>query len=139
MSDHATIGRRSELIAELFLQDLDPSYVLESDGLDVGFDFLLGVPNECGGINSVAVAVKTLSETPVSDYLDIDCNEFRRLRNSNLPILMLWIDEKTRDVWFGFPTDDPAPEETLSSVKIGVRRAENGVLDALVERLRKFS
>ena len=45
------ISRRGELLAELFLQDLHPSFVAKPTA-DFGYDFFVGFPNTHGGINN---------------------------------------------------------------------------------------
>jgi len=63
------IGRRGELIAELFLQDLNPSFVAKPT-TDFGYDFFVGFPNSDGGINNYAVQVKA-TERPVPSSVPI--------------------------------------------------------------------
>ncbi len=52
------VERRGELLAELFLQDLNPEFVARATG-DVGYDFLVGFRNSRGGVNNISGVVKT--------------------------------------------------------------------------------
>ena len=52
------IARRAELLAELFLQELQPLFVAQSTG-ESGYDFFVGFRNPKGGVNNILVEVKS--------------------------------------------------------------------------------
>jgi len=56
-SQSGLIGRRSELMAELFLQELNPKFLARPTE-DFGFDFLVTFKNPKGGLNTYGVEVK---------------------------------------------------------------------------------
>ena len=86
------IERRGQLIAELFLQDLNPSFVARPTS-DFGYDFLIGFPNTGGGINNCAVRVEA-TERPVPPRFPIDAETYRLLAHSNIPALLIVADVK---------------------------------------------
>lgn len=81
------VGRRGELIIELFLQDLDPIYVARSD-LDFGIDFFVGFTNAKGGVNTSAVVAKA-TEQAVKGSFSFPKNRYDELSHSNIPVLLL--------------------------------------------------
>lgn len=99
------IGRRGELMAELFLQELEPEFVAQATAEDFGFDFLVGFANQHGGINSYPIEVKA-TEQPVAAEYTMERAVFDRLANSNIPVLLLVVDVKRNKLFFAWPTDD---------------------------------
>lgn len=89
----ATVQRRAELLAELWLQDLQPAFVTQPSGPDVGYDYLVGFENSDRGVNLVAVEVKA-TERKVSESFSLDRRAFDRLAHSNIPVLLLVVDVK---------------------------------------------
>jgi len=94
------IGRRAELIAELFFQDLNPEYVAQPVP-HVGYDLLVGFANSRGGINNYIVEVKS-TERPVSSLFPLQTKIYNRLANSNIPALLLVVDVKQNQVFYGW-------------------------------------
>ncbi|MCP4399841.1 MAG: DUF4365 domain-containing protein [bacterium] len=94
------IGRRGELLAELFLQDLNPSFVAKPTP-DFGYDFFIGFPNANGGINNYAVEVKA-TERPVPSRFSINTKLYERLANSNIPTLLLVVDVKQNRLFYAW-------------------------------------
>ena len=99
------IHRRAELLAEFFLEDLKPEFLVRSprSTQEFGFDFLIGFPNPKGGINNVGVEVKA-TEKPVADRYTVARPVYDRWVNSNIPILLLVIDVKRNRFYFGIPS-----------------------------------
>lgn len=91
------IGRRSELLAELFLQDLGPKFVARPS-TDFGFDFFVGFQNSRGGVNLVTVEVKSKQTTEPTQQLK--ASTYNLLANSNVPGLVLVIDVKSNKVLY---------------------------------------
>jgi hypothetical protein len=87
------IARRGELLAELFLQELNPFFVARNTAQDFGIDFFVGFRNPRGGINLVAIEVK-VTERPVKGSFWLQRRVHEILANSNIPGLLLVIDVK---------------------------------------------
>ena len=117
-SSHAQIvGRRSEILAELFLQELGPTF-LSRPTQDLGFDFLVGFNNTKGGLNTFAVEVKG-TDTSITSSFSLDRSSYRRLVRSNLPVFLLAVDVKQNRLFYGWPKADEATV-TKASSKISV-------------------
>lgn len=100
-SSSQVIERRIELLAELFLQDLKPSF-LGKPNRDIGFDFLLGFPNSKGGVNTFAVEVRGAENFSRTSY-PLPLKEYRRLANSNVEALLLVVDAKNNRLFYAKP------------------------------------
>lgn len=94
-----TVQRRAELLAELWLQDLQPAFVTQPSSPDVGYDYLVGFENPDRGVNLVAVEVKA-TERKVSQSLSLDRRAFERLAHSNIPVLLLVVDVKRNRLYY---------------------------------------
>jgi uncharacterized protein DUF4365 len=93
------VHRRSELMAELFLQQLGP---VARSTPDLGYDFLVTVKNRKGGANTFGVQVKgTESGAPSSFEADRDL--YRSLTLSNIPGFLLVADVKKNKLFYGWP------------------------------------
>lgn len=103
------MGRRGELLAELFLQDLGAEFVARPTA-DLGYDFFVGFNNSDGGLNVAAVEVKA-TERPVKSRFPIEKRVFRRLANSNIPVLLLVVDVKENQLFYALPDDCTAGED----------------------------
>jgi hypothetical protein len=95
------LGRRSELLAELFLEGLQPKY-LSRPSVDLGFDFLVGFINHEGGVNTFVVEVKG-TERPVTSPFPVDKRSYRRLAASNIPGFLLAVDVKQNRLFYAWP------------------------------------
>lgn len=93
------IGRRAELIAELFFQDLNADYVAQPSS-HVGYDYLVGFLNARGGMNNYIVEVKA-TEKRVSSRFPLQRKHYERLTNSNTPALLLVVNVKENQVFYG--------------------------------------
>ncbi|MGB8259750.1 MAG: DUF4365 domain-containing protein [Terracidiphilus sp.] len=105
-SQASTVGRRSELLAQLFLQDLQPKF-LTKPTLDLGFDFLVGFNNTEGGVNTFAVEVKG-TERSIESFFPVEKRLIRRLANSNVPGFLLAVDVKRNRLFYAWPERDDA-------------------------------
>lgn len=97
--------RRGELIAELFLQELEPEFVAQSTADDFAFDFLVGFGNKKGGVNTYAVEVKA-TETLIKDTFRVPRHLFNRLAHSNIPLILLVVDVKQNKLFYAWPSKD---------------------------------
>jgi hypothetical protein len=97
------VGRRGELMAELFLQDLNPFYIARNTSSDIGIDFFVGFLNSKGGLNLVAVEVKT-TEQILTKRFKISKRTHDLLASSNIPGLLLIVDVKHNRFFYHVPT-----------------------------------
>jgi hypothetical protein len=95
------VGRRGELMAELFLQDLEPASIARAPQ-DFGYDYLVGFPNSKGGINTFGVVVKA-TERPVASSFLIDRQTYDRLAHSAPPGLLFVADVKHNRLFCAWP------------------------------------
>jgi hypothetical protein len=91
-SRSAYVARRGELLAELFLQDLEPEFVARATG-DVGYDFLVGFLNSRGGVNNIPVEVRA-TERLVQNRFPLGRDQYRRFAYSNTPVLLVVVEVK---------------------------------------------
>ncbi|HMO24959.1 MAG TPA: DUF4365 domain-containing protein [Tepidisphaeraceae bacterium] len=96
------LDRRAELMAELFLQELNPTFISRPTQ-DVGYDLLVGFTNRRGGINTIAVEIKA-TERPPAPRFRLMRDTFKRLANSNIPGLLLVADVKRNQLYFAWLT-----------------------------------
>jgi uncharacterized protein (UPF0128 family) len=96
-------ARRGELLAELFLQELEPKFISRSTTADWGYDLLVGFANKKGGINTFAVQVKA-TERPPGERFQIMRDTFDRFANSNIPGLLLVADVKQNHLYYAWLT-----------------------------------
>jgi hypothetical protein len=94
-------ARRGELMAELFLQELEPEFISRSTSADLGYDLLVGFQNKKGGINTFAVEVKA-TERPPEGRVQITRHTFDRIANSNIPGLLLVADVKQNHLYYAW-------------------------------------
>lgn len=131
-SDTSIIGHRGELLAELFLQDLNPSFVAKPTS-DLGYDFFIGFPNLHGGINNYAVEVKA-TDRPVPSRFPLETRLYQRLAHSNIPALLIVVDVKQNRVFYAWLTNkETEQQDNAHIIKIPVTE----VNDAVKEELRK--
>jgi hypothetical protein len=95
------LQRRSELLAELFLQRLDPASLVRSTA-DLGYDFLITFKNRMGGTNTFGVEVKG-TDSEVAPSLVVDKKLHERLTLSNIPGFLLVADVKRNILFYGWP------------------------------------
>lgn len=126
------IERRGRLIAELFLQDLNPSFVARPTS-DFGYDFLIGFPNTGGGINNCAVRVEA-TERPVSSQFPIDAETHTLLAHSNIPALLIVADVKRNRLFHAWLTPETA-EGIAGTHRVGIPVTELGNPEELRRQL----
>lgn len=100
-SHAALVTRRGELMAELFLQDLEPASLARPPH-DFGYDFLVAFTNSKGGMNTFGVEVRA-TERPVQSPFVIDRRTYDRLTHSTIPGLLLVADVKQNKLFLAWP------------------------------------
>lgn len=127
------VARRGELLAELFLQDLDPVFVARPTP-DLPFHYFVGFKNPHDGINLTAVEVKA-TERPSPEHFALPRRLYDRLANSNIPGLLLVIDVKHNRVSYAWPTPDAARGRTEKTVTLRLTELDENAKRELRERL----
>ncbi len=128
------VGRRAELLAELFLQDLGATFVSRPTA-DTGIDFIVAFPNGQGGTNLSAVEVKA-TEHPVGDFYALDSKWYKRLANSNVPSLLLVVDAKHNRLYHAWPSEeDVKPNSGIRTIRIRITPIDDEVKEQIRERL----
>ena len=95
------VQRRSELMAELFLQQLG-AVARVPPTQDLGYDLLVTVRNKTGGTNTFGVEVKGTESDVRSSHLIEDALN-RTLMHSNIPGFLLVADVKRNKLFYGWP------------------------------------
>jgi Domain of unknown function (DUF4365) len=94
------VARRGALLAELFLEDLEPEFVARTTD-DVGYDFLVGFRNSRGGVNNTPVEVKT-TEHLVHNRFPLGSVLYKRFAYSNTPVLLIVVDVKNNRFYYAW-------------------------------------
>ena len=127
------IGRRGELMAELFMEDLGPTFVARTT-VDFGYDLFVGFMNSKGGVNITGVQVKA-TERIVTSYYVIDSRLFARLAYSNIPGLLLVADVKQNRLFYAWPTHVDTSDRLADSIRILITEINDNTRVGLLKRL----
>jgi len=127
------VARRGELLVELFLQDLEPTFVSQPT-VDVGHDFLVGFQNDHGGTNTFAVRF-TATERPVASPFRIPSRSFRRLTYSNIPSLFLVADVKQNRLYYAWLSPGSRVRASGGSVPVPLTELNEATKALLREQL----
>jgi hypothetical protein len=131
------LERRGELLAELFLQELGAEFVARPTA-DLGYDFFVGFSNSEGGINIAAVEVKA-TDRPVQSRYPVQKQRFRRLANSNIPVLLLVADVKGNRLFYAFPSSDGSQgDPDAETVSVRLTPVDETTRDELRDLLTDF-
>ncbi len=103
-SKNEIVGRRAELLAELFLQELEPEFVARPSA-DFEYDFLVGFRNPRGGINNIAIEVKSTEQLARKQY-SVSRRKYVRWAYSNIPILLLIVDVKENRFYYAWASPE---------------------------------
>jgi Domain of unknown function (DUF4365) len=138
MSDNESrtkmIARRAELLAELFLQELQPLFVAQSTG-DSGYDLFVGFRNPKGGVNNILVEVKS-TERLARKQFPLPRKNYERYAYSNVPALLIVVDVKENRLYYAWLTpDDPELANESSTVRVDLTEINDDTKQALRDRL----
>jgi hypothetical protein len=128
MTKHEIIWRRGKLLAELFLQDLQPQNLMEVSDNPI-FDYFAGFRTKAGALITIGVQVKA-TEQPIRDAypLQVSRPRLEDFTNSNIPVLFLIVDVKENQIFFAWASAiDPrkaAHTTALRVVKLPVKKAD---------------
>jgi hypothetical protein len=124
------LGRRGELLAELFLQELGAEFVARPTA-ELGYDFFVGFNNPDGGLNIAAVQVKA-TDRPVQSRFAVQKRLYRRLANSNVPVLLLVVNVKENRLFYALPDAyAPGEEASTNTVQIPMTPVDETTRDEL--------
>ena len=122
--------RRGELMAELFLQDLNPEFVAQPTAEDFAFDYLIGFANKEGGVNTYAVEVEA-TEKPVNGAYSVPRELFNRLTHSNIPLILLVVDVKQNSLFYAWPIEDENIKANVKKVSVPLTLVDDESRNAL--------
>jgi hypothetical protein len=129
------VARRAELLAELFLQELEPEFVAKSSA-DFGYDFLVGFRNPRDGINNVAVEVKSTEQLAGKRY-PISRQLYDRWAYSNIPVLLLIVDVKENQYYYAWASPEVSRSAGDSkTLRVDLTEITDSTKAELLERLR---
>lgn len=128
------IWRRGELMAEMFLESLEPQFVAKSTSSNLVFDFFIGFLNPNGGINTFAVEVKATERSIQGTYL-LPAKIYKILSNSNIPVLLLVVDVKENEFYYSWLSDKPEVSRLKNDVRVSVSKVDNESKSKLVHRM----
>ena len=125
------VARRGELMAEVFLEIMEPAFLARGDVLPV--TFLAGLPNGDGGVNTWSVDVLATAD-PVGEAgaVTLPAGRFDRLANSSPPTLLLVADALRDELFYAWPAEvDAARRGGTCEVPVRPAKADR---DALLAR-----
>jgi hypothetical protein len=129
------VGRRAELLVELFLQDLGATFVSDPRSA-TGYDFIVAFPNGKGGTNFSAVEVKA-TDRPIGHFYPLDKKWYTRLAHSNVPSLLLVVDAKQNRLYHAWPGESDVKKlnSDAQTVRVPVVPIDDAVREHIRERL----
>jgi Domain of unknown function (DUF4365) len=119
------IGRRGELLAELFLTDLSPDMIDKTGPRDTGIDFFVRFRNDRGGTNTFGVEVKS-TELPVRSTFTMDRKSYANLAYSNVPTLLLLVNVKLNKLYYAW-VDRYQLDRDAANVRVRFREIDDHV------------
>jgi hypothetical protein len=119
------VGDRGELLAQIFLEDLNPISVSHTEHNSL-FDYTVTFAAPNGGLRLIAVEVKA-TERPIKDKYVFGADVVRRLSNINVPVLILVVDVKNNAIYYTWARTAakllPQNADT-TTVHVAVKRAD---------------
>ncbi len=124
-------------MAELFLQELEPLYLVRSpENLrDFIYDFLIGFQKSSGGIDTYGILLKA-TQRPISGRYQISVSTYKRLACSNIPALLLVIDVKQNHLFYSWISEDKIKDsQNKNSITVPVTKIDDAAKEALRKQL----
>ena len=117
------VARLGELMAEVFLEKLEPTFLARGDFLPV--TFLAGLRNADGGVNTWPVqAVATADPVGEAGRVTLPVGEFDRLARSSPPALLLVADALRDELFYAWPAEGAAGAAVGGTCEVSVRPAK---------------
>ncbi|MBD2653437.1 hypothetical protein H6G45_08020 [Synechocystis sp. FACHB-383] len=105
------VTKRGELLAKQFLFELDPNdLVYTGDHPEHFFDYMILYLKSDGSPVTIAMTVKP-TEEEIKGVYPVKVSELNRLKNANIPVLMLVIDVKQNHYFFNWVQEVTQSEE----------------------------
>jgi hypothetical protein len=115
------VSRRGELLAELFLQELQPEFIARALA-NFGYDFFVGFRNPRGGNNVIAIEIKA-TENVLNGSFSVTKKLYGRWANSNIPVLLLVVNVKENRLFYHWPSSEVA-SGSQAKVSMSIRLTE---------------
>lgn len=130
------VGRRGELLVELFLEDLQAEFVAQAEhSRGLGYDFFVGFRNQHGGVNTCAVVAKA-TEQPVGDRFRFPKRAYDQLSHSNIPVLLLVANVKDNRLYYAWiAPEDVERREDATVVPVPVTEIDDAAKQSIRNRL----
>lgn len=129
------IARRAELLAEVFFQELGATFIARPTTSDLGYDLLVGFPNDKAGVNTFAVEVKA-TEQPVRGRFPLERRTLDLLAHSNVPGMLLVTDVKRNRLYHAWLRPSGGTGDARTLVPIPVLEVTDETKSALQRQLR---
>lgn len=127
---------RGELMAELFLQGLEPKFLAEANLANLPFDFFVGFSNSKGGVNTFAVEVKA-TENDIRSKYRLRADVYKALAYSNIPVLLLVVNVKDNLIYYSWPCENKAGSRLPEYVNVPVALIDDDSKNALVAQMQE--
>ena len=133
--------RRAELLAELFLQELQPSMLTRILANRPFGDFYAVFRTKMSRSVTISVEVKATEKPITGDFrFRAPIRAAEAMRNSNIPMLLLVVDVKANEIYFNWASkakeESHSPSPTrISTLTIPVRKATEASKKKLLEEI----
>ena len=102
-STSSFVGRRGELLAESFIQALNPTFFAKPDTQRMPFDYFVGFTDKKGLLKTYAVEVKATEKEIGNKYtFPASKRTLDNFKNSNLPVMFLVADVKRNRLFYNW-------------------------------------
>lgn len=93
------VQRRAEILAELFLRDLNPKFLAQATFQGAVWDYMAAFQTKKGRLVNITVEVKP-TEHPIAAVMAFgtSARQAEQLTNSNMPVLILIVDVKNNSL-----------------------------------------
>lgn len=93
------IERRADILAEMFVRDLNPKFIFQANLQRAVWDYMAAFQTKKGRLVNITITVKA-TEKPIPGTIIFVMSSGRanQIVNSNLPVLLLLVDVKTSAV-----------------------------------------
>ncbi len=119
------VADRGELLAQLFLTDLNPMSVSHGTK-DDPFDYTVTFASPDGVLRLIVVEVKA-TERPIKEKYAFRADVIRRLASVNVPVLLLVVDVKNNAIyytWARMAAELLSQDAEATTLQVPVKRAD---------------
>ena len=127
------VAFRAQLLAELFLQELNPLFVGKpADPAD--YDFVISFKNQEKGINTFPVEIMA-TERPISKTIPLPRFRIARLADTAVPAMLMVVDVKLNEFAYAWIDSYKLQPARIRMGKIGVTKINSSTKLKLVKEL----